>query len=134
MGRSEQVGLNKAALFTKTVIQHEIEAVAPGRRMRGVGRRGAKVGAGYKIYGHTAVVQARGPLHLLERSTKPHEITPKKRNKKQALSTPYGPRRRVKHPGTRGKHPWRKGVTKAAPLVPKAFKDGFYEPIERIFR
>lgn len=134
MTTSEREGLNKAALFTKTVIQREIEAVAPGRRMRGVGLRGARVGAGYKVGPHTAIVQARGPLHLLERGTKPHEITNRKRRKKKGMTTPYGVRKRVMHPGTRGKYPWRKGVAKAGPLVPKVFKQGFYEPIERIFR
>lgn len=134
MQKTETAGLNKAALFTKTVINKEIERVAPGRRMRGVGRRGARVGAGYTVRGHTATISARGPLHLLERGTKPHEITPKKRGKKKAVVTPYGPRRRIVHPGTRGKHPWRKGVEKARPLVPKVFKAGFYEPIEKIFR
>lgn len=137
MQRTETVGLQKAASFTKGVIQHEIEQVAPGRRMRGVGRNGARVGAGYKIFGSTATITARGPLHLLERSTKPHEITPKRRRRgkaKKAVTTPYGPRKRVMHPGTRGKHPWRKGVEKARPFVTKVFKEGFYAPIEDIFR
>ena len=63
----------------------------------------------------------KGPIKLIEEDTPPHAIRPRqqrgvtyarKRKGKQALK--YGGRfsAYANHPGTRGKHPWRRGVQK----------------------
>lgn len=53
---------------------------------------------------------AEGPWPLIEGDTKAHEIAAKSG---RALRLPNGPRRRVEHPGTRGKKPWAKGIAKS---------------------
>src|SRR4051812_10988285 len=70
-------GIRSAALTTVAVIRSETAAAAPGMRLRGVGRRGAKIGVGFDVVGTanpTALIRARGPYHLLERATKPHPV------------------------------------------------------------
>jgi hypothetical protein len=71
-------------------------------------------------------LKATGPWQLIEENTSPHIIRPKRRSKskgrgaKGAIGIPgIGPRAYAHHPGTKGKHPWAKGVEKAEPLVAK---------------
>jgi hypothetical protein len=80
-------------------------------RLRGVGRRGAKVNVGFDIKGFqdpTAIVQWRGPAQLVNNPTAPHEISPRGRHK--ALKLPDGFATTVEHPGTHGKKFFEKGV------------------------
>lgn len=110
-------GVGKAALLVKTSVLSQL----PTTRLRGVGKRGAKIGVRYDIKGTqnpTALVRATGPFQLIERDTKAHKIEPKKRRSgKRAIVTPQGPRAWAFHPGTKGKHPWEKGVQLAIPKV-----------------
>jgi hypothetical protein len=99
---------------------------------------GARVGVKYEVKQATAIVQGTGPLHLLERDTRDHMIpstSGSKRartaagrlsHKRQATGRSasanrtqifLGNRSRnfaatgpVHHPGTRGKHPFERGV------------------------
>lgn len=50
------------------------------------------------------------------------------------LRTPYGPRYRVQHPGTTGKHPFEKGVTAVQHKVPKVYQDALKRAMARAFR
>lgn len=131
-------GVRAAALEVTQSVRRTVAAASGGdSRLSGVGKRGAKVGAGFDVKGTrnpTAVVQARGPLHLIERSTKPHAITPKKRNKTRAIQTPEGPRASAQHPGTRGKHPFERGVALASPRVPRVFQAAVRRNLMRVFK
>lgn len=118
-------GINAAALHTKRSVEAEMSAAGlGGKRLSGVGARGARIGARYDVKGTdnpVALVRATGPFHLIERSTKPHRIAPKKRRRgqgKRAMAIPgVGPRASAQHPGTRAKHPFAKGVERARPGV-----------------
>jgi hypothetical protein len=110
------------------------------------------------------LVHANGPWQLIESDTKAHVIVAKGvgkqlkgrgsgHAKKQVkfnalfggdqtgvysgthpLNTPYGPRYRVNHPGTQGKHPWADGVVAAKLSVPVAMTAVATGSIEALFR
>lgn len=104
-------GVYAAVKFGKAVLQ----AGLPARRMSGVGRRGARVGAYYTPPASKSnpqgIVAYRGPVHLLNNPISPHMIAPRGRSRRrrggaQALAFPdggvrFGP---VRHPGTAGKN------------------------------
>jgi hypothetical protein len=111
-----KAGVFQAALAVTESVRQELPSSG---RLRGVGRRGAKIGVGFNIVGATnpvALVAARGPVHLIERDTAAHQITVRGRGA-AALSTPAGPRRSVQHPGTTGQHPFEHGVARAVPVA-----------------
>ncbi len=129
--------------IAKTVtsaIRASIDRAAPGGRMRGVGKRGARVGARYDVTGpQTAFVKATGPLHLLERDTKEHVI-PKERARGRRQGRPVlkigdrfvtGP---IAHPGTKGKHPFEKAVVATQPLTGPIAHKAVNAMLSRIYR
>lgn len=106
------------ALVVTNAVRAEIAAKTTGGVLRGVGRSGAKVGAKYDVKGAanpTALVRATGPLHLLERDTKPHAMPKAGRKRRGSYKTPFGPKAAVSHPGTKGKHPFEHGVEAGLP-------------------
>ena len=115
--------VQEGALLTKrTVLQQAAIQGIHGLRLRGVGKKGARLSVNYKLTDTqdmaTAFIHARGPWQLIENNTSPHEIDPKR---KQALTVGtefYGS---VQHPGTQGKHVWRNGVTRAQRGVKKLY-------------
>lgn len=141
---AQRRSVGAAALAAKRSIQRQ-----PGyaTRLRNVGRSGARINVRFydlpRAKTPTVIVQAVGPMHLIERDTKPHQILPRgvgrakgrtkaaRREAKQdlydalfgnrvgtgvkPLRTPYGPRFRVNHPGTKGRHPFERGVERAMP-------------------
>lgn len=151
LSAANRTSVERGAFVAKQSIGAEIQRASGGdNRLSGVGSApGAKVGVRYDIKGTqnpTALVRAIGPVHLLEHTSKPHLIIPKKtgrgakgrgsrRENKQALYdalfgnqytgvkplwTPYGPRYRVQHPGVRNpSKPWEKGFRRAEPHVRK---------------
>lgn len=131
---AQRKGIAEAALFVTQTVRHQ-----PGytTRLSGVGAKGAKVSVRYDVLprGQAAVVYARGPFHFVERDTKPHEIRPKRRGRrgKRALVTPYGPRARVQHPGTKGRHPFEHGVDIARPAVANIVHVGVTRAVARRF-
>lgn len=108
--------------------------LVPGRRMRGVGKKGATWGVGYETAGSggnvTSIVRFRGPVHLVNNNTSPHLIlgaaakvnakqegkaligflTGKKvkgvskKVKNKGLVMPWGVRAYANHPGTKGQN------------------------------
>jgi hypothetical protein len=123
----ERESVRASALLVTTAVRRNIVAVSGGDfRLSGMGRRGARVGARFdeKVTGGkaSALVRATGPLQIVEGDTKPHSIGPKKRGprgRRRALRIPgIGFRNVVKHPGTRGKHPFERGVNESLPKVP----------------
>lgn len=129
--------ITETAKIYKGVIKSSIDSVTNGGRLRNVGRSGSRVGVRYTLFdGNRAIVQATGPLQIIERDTKAHTIprtagtrrlrtaagrlSRKRESTGSVLSgrkvlvingTPVmGP---VNHPGTRGKHPFERGVAAA---------------------
>lgn len=136
-----RAGVRSAALAATTVIRHEVAAVVPSGRLSGVGKSGAKVSVGFDVKGTTnptALIRARGPLHLVENKTKPHPITPKRRRGgagKVGLRLKDGNvRSAVNHPGTKGQRPFAKGTAKAGPPAAAAFNAAIRGSMVRSFR
>lgn len=50
-----------------------------------------------------------------------------------ALKTPRGPRVYVRHPGTKGKHPWKHGVERGAPAASLAWAQAVRADLRRQF-
>lgn len=124
-------GVFKSALLVKASVMSELRTT----RLSGVGKRGAKVGVRFNVRGRTnptVLIGATGPFHLIERDTRAHTITPKR--KRRAIVIPgVGPRAYAKHPGTRGKHPWRSGVNKAIPRVGRVMREEQFDSLRRFF-
>ena len=153
--------VQKAALFVTQAARASITAGSGGdARLSGVGRvpGGARVGARFDVKGTTnptAVVRATGPLHLLDNPTRAHQITARvgkgrSRASRSAfynaifggsggfagvrpMSTPYGPRFRVQHPGTAGKRTFWSAVDRAGPMVPRVFAEAYRESMRRFW-
>lgn len=92
--------LNAGAMAAKIEMQKGVPTY-----LRGVGKKGAKIGVRYTLYGSTkAVVRWYGPAHLLNNPNRPHQIRPKKRGGKKALLINGQPVASAQHPGTKGRH------------------------------
>lgn len=144
-------GVQDAALFTKRSVQAElIRAGVSGGKLRNVGVRGSRVGVRYdNVVGTdnpSVTVRATGRgFHLLERDTRSHVITPRVRGRRalanaarrgerstnrRALAIPgVGPRARVQHPGTKGKHPFERGVELARLVVHRIIATSFFREL-----
>lgn len=127
------------------VIKREVEAqllrVAPKRHLN-VGKRGAKVGVRYETLPPAkAQVRATGPFHLLESDTKKHRVPRttrgrgrvRKANVKPIFIPGVGVRAWAQHPGTRGRHPWARGVAVGVPLAEKAGHDVLVKTVRGVF-
>jgi len=110
-------------------------------RLSGVGKRGAKLGVRYNVSNSTepkSLVFATGPFQLIENNTKAHRI-PKERKQRKgarrrlAVIPGVGPRAWAMHPGTKGQHPWAKGVKAAEPEVAALLEKRTTLAIRRIF-
>jgi len=130
--RAEMAALGAASMAVKAAIL----ARSP-RRLSGVGTKGARIGVGYKLlpatekFGAKAIVSARGPFHLIERDTKGHEIRPKR---KRAMTVGDGVRAgTVRHPGTKGQHPFERGVDQTRPVVVAIFRRAFNTSMRSTF-
>lgn len=81
--------------------------------------------------GRGGSLTAEGPWPLIEGPTKAHEIVA---TSGRALRLPNGPRRRVQHPGTKGKRPWAKGVESAERAAPAVLKRASDAAVQRLTR
>lgn len=112
----------------------------------------------------TALLRATGPVHLVERDNKAHVILPRgvgrvqgrrtKANRRAAKQDLYnalfggsvgrgvkplafGNGRfayRVRHPGTKGKHPFEKGVERAAPIAQRILANACTKSLAEVFK
>lgn len=143
-----RAGAHGAALVMKESIGAEINSVAPGGRMSGVGKKGARVGVRYTDGTNSAgratvILNATGPLHLLERNTTGHEIFPRgfvaktargRSTGTQALASKggsWGPFAHAWHPGTHGQHPFEKGVERGRPLTGAAYRLALFSALKK---
>lgn len=132
--------VTKAAGLMKDAIEREIKPASGGdMRLSGVGRKGAKVGANYVVTGEpggdaSAKVRATGPLHFIENDTKagPRHRRRGRRGRVNAFGA--DPPKPSMHPGTKGKHPFKKGVDKSRDRAVKALIDAQHDALKRGFR
>lgn len=105
---SDHDALNQASLVVKKSLVAAAQRDAGGR-MRNVGRRGVKLNARYDIRERgnrlESVIRVvpPGPWSMLSYGTRPHEIRPRRRSGKKAVSFDGEAFRKVQHPGTSGK-------------------------------
>lgn len=126
-----------AAQTVKTSVQSQMAAAGvQNGKLRGVGKRGAKIGVRYTITASKALVRATGPFQLIERDTKAHRI-PRERGrrakKRYAVIPGVGVRAWAQSPGTKGKHPWEKGVVAAIPIQHKAQQIALGQSLGKVF-
>lgn len=147
MGDVPRVGCRAAALAVKTAVLAELERDAPGLRLsgvRGTGKIGVKYIDGVNGRGRaTALVVATGPVHLLERDTKAHDILPRSLSAKSArgragkakalgsTARQFGPVMSSHSSGTHGKHPFERGVNAARPLTGAAMRHAMHQALAR---
>ena len=148
LAAAEREGVAAAALTVTESIRAEIGSDTHGTsRLRGVGRRGAKVGVGFQLAGAArpyAVIQARGPLHLLERDTRGHDIPSRfvRRGSSVKVFIPgVGVRtysragdKRIHSPGSTGKHPFEHGVERAAPIAQEILARRFMGAVAEVWK
>lgn len=119
-GARNETAIAKAALVVKEAVVAQMHGVT---RLRGVGRRGARIGVRYTITGTggeaMARIKATGPFHLLERPTRAHDILPATR---QALKIGDQFAAYAHSSGTRGKYPWRTGTEIGKPAALKRYE------------
>lgn len=112
---ARKVSVKEAADVMKDSIEHSRNAaVGSDGRMSRVGRSGAKLGVAVRMSGAEATVQASGPWPLIENNIPAHTIKPKK-GRKRGVAFGGIVRASVRHPGTKGKQPWKKGRTAGVP-------------------
>lgn len=152
--RSDEEIVGKDALRAKKLIAAQMAMAAPKGTMHVGSKRSARVGVRYDLAPGKkgAIVRATGPVHLLERDTPAHSIprlkgtrrtysaTGRKLKKastvRKVVERPLlvingrvrtGP---VTHPGTKGKHPFQKGVRRFLPGVGEQLEKN----VDRIMR
>lgn len=84
--RAEAEATNMAALAIKTgwLAIAGSRGLTPGRKIRGVGRKGASWNVRYDVKGTvnaTALIRFTGPVHLVMHPTKAHMIVPRGKGK-----------------------------------------------------
>lgn len=120
--KARKEAVKKAAQSLRAdVEQSRNKAVGGDGRMSGVGKKGAKLGVQLKAVGPVDQrLKASGPWPLIENNTPAHAIKPKKR---KAIVIGGGiVRANAKHPGTKGKQPWRKGIDAGRPEAVKILR------------
>jgi hypothetical protein len=130
--------VERGALIVKNAVLTEMRAaVGADLRMSGVGRKGAKIGARYDKGNRpsTAVVRATGPAHLIERSTRPHDVPRARARGRRLIAIPgVGVRASARHPGTRGRRPWARGLAGSVPKIPAVLRDEAAAELRKHFR
>lgn len=130
-----------SALAVKTSVQVRLRAAVPSGKLN-VGKKGARVSVRYDLISDSeARVGMTGPAQLVESDTQPHRVPRDKvgrgrrrRDNKKLIYIPgIGVRAYANHPGTKGKHPWKKGLAASRPLISKAAAHEYFAPIRRIF-
>lgn len=144
-------------VMTVSIVKYRDNAVGSDGRMSHV--KNGKLGVKTTVLESSGTVEAIGPWQLIEFDTRAHQETGKlpkiggrgaTRARKQRdlniafgatgafsgvrpLRTPFGPRYRVQHPGTKGKHPFRKGVEAGEPAAIKRFNTTAVDAVRKVF-
>ena len=128
-----------AALHVKRTILR----FAPSR-LRNVGKKGSRLNVRYNtgVYegAAKALVFATGPWQIIENDTKAHKIPRQttrtgrqRRNLRPVVIPGVGVRAWADHPGTKGKHPWAKGVRAAQPEMDRILQSPVTALLHRHF-
>jgi hypothetical protein len=139
--RANETAIRAAALSMTTEVRKSIEAVAPGGKLRGVGTKGGRVGARFDMQGaDKAVIKPTGAIALIEEDTKAHQIQPKgagprsRGSGKKAVSFNGMAFASVQHPGTKGKHPFAKGIEAGKPAAIRTVQTATSDAMKRGIR
>lgn len=106
----------EGAAIIERAVMSELAAAPGGGAVGGIGRATVTVEAS----AGSADVSGDGSMRVwswLENGTRAHPIAAASTRRSDALSTPYGPRRRVTVAGWRARRTWTAGVARADPLV-----------------
>jgi hypothetical protein len=119
------------------VAKRALEAAAP-KRLRGVGKKGAKLGVRYNVgnypSGAQSLIYATGPWQLIEADTRPHRIPRQRGRRRRYVVIPgVGVRASAQHPGTKGKHPWEKTTTALRPVLPRIYEAEVVSAFRKVF-
>ena len=157
LARLDRTMAEQAALAIKaSVLTAMSEAGVKNGRLRGVGKKGAKIGVRYDIQGrkNSALIRATGPFQLIERDTKAHRVPKLYKNQFSATNSPLlsipkvsrsakrgkiaipgvGVRAWANHPGTKGKHPWDKGVVAGIAVQERAAAVALTTALRRAYK
>lgn len=141
-------GVREAAIAGKAIFEAELVGAVGGRRLSGVGRSGAKLGARFtnptSTSNPTAIVMYTGPAHLANSGTRPHEIGPRGRRRGksgrrlkggQGMVFPDGGVRSepVQHPGTAGKNFFPDARDRVAAAAPGIIRRAESRELRRVF-
>lgn len=112
----------------------ELGSVTHGTgRLSGVGKKGTRLGV-RTIVGTQGIVTATGPWQFIEGDTRRHDVRPKRRRGKKALSIGGGAYASAKNTGgSKGKHPFAKGTIAGQPLVGAAFQAAEDAALREVF-
>jgi hypothetical protein len=113
---ANRVAITQAALTGKVITAGLMVAsgVTPGKPLSGM--RKGRVNVGFTLTGgDEALIQMRGPAHIVNNPTSAHKLVPRgsatgrrRRGGARALTIGNELRASANHPGTRGKHFWEK--------------------------
>lgn len=148
--------IEETAKVFQTSIRASIYGATNGGRLRNVGKNGARVGVRLQRGANSIVVQATGPLQLIERDTKAHQIprsvgvrrrrtaTGRLSHQRESTGRVLSARRPlfingswvtgpVNHPGTQGKYPFERGALAAEPAALTAARTIFARSLASVF-
>ena len=107
------------------IVKKSVSALLPSR-LRGTSRKGSKLDVRFNMDtysdGAKSLVYPIGKIHLLEDDLPKHDIPRVRTRGKRRYGVIGGhPYSVIHHPGTKGKHPWARGVEAALPAVKRIF-------------
>lgn len=131
LSRAQRQLISRAALTITKAVREEVRSATGDSRLSGVGKRGTRVGAKYTVLSAgDALIQATGPLHLVERATRAHDIAPKRRRSRRNSRRPaalylggtthYA---RVSVRGTSARRPFAKGVARSKEKATREYQE-----------
>jgi len=125
-------GVNAAAFVTKKSVVGAADTRGWPRKRSRQRRRQPVVAVTYTIAtagtNPVALVRLRNGA-MYERGAPAHEIVARRR----MLSTPYGPRQHVNHPGFHGRPFWHAGIAAARPQMQRIFGAATVQSLARTF-
>ncbi len=143
LGKDDNLNIvNKAGFKAKQIHVAELGKATSTFRLKNVGANGARLGIMYrsKRKGYAmaeGLVTATGrAFPIIENKTVPHEIFAGKKGSVTLTVPGYGRGffASVSHPGTKGKKPWKKGYTKARPVIKKVMRRETFSTVKANYR
>jgi hypothetical protein len=118
MRSASRKAVQAGTVVVATSVRQDVASVTHGGILRGVGKAGARVGARYDVKEINGVavglVKGFGPLWLVEKDTKAGERIIKRGKRRGTV---------INHPGTKGKHPFDKGVDRSKDAAARTMRE-----------